>query len=281
VRSWRIAARGMDAEEGSLDSLVAAAEIAVAACSACARATVAWAELAAERSRGYLREGQLEWTAALDEDDEVSSGSTVVGSWSPGSSPRKPSPLSLRSGTGSPPTTPEFGVDRWAKFPAAGLAPSRWRAETEALPDGWLELAAPDGWTTIYVNPALATTSWTRPERQVKPPAPRRYAGRVVNVQSHYAFVRTDPPILVNNRDLASLAKSSKHAKRVGDIFVYRADVDFDLKARQQVTFELAEYKGRVKAVKVCLDQPLHHHVEQQQQQQQHVSPLAALVPPV
>ncbi|KAJ8601963.1 hypothetical protein CTAYLR_004459 [Chrysophaeum taylorii] len=226
--------------------LVAAVEACVAACSACARAAEAWQALCDERSLAYFAAEEAAVassggspTTTLVEHEETSFGDT----WSTASS--------------SPPSSNKENEDqRWAKFPAAGLVPAttttspRTRARASSrLPDGWLELAAPDGWP-IYVNPTLATTSWTRPEL---PRSTERFCGRVVNVQSHYAFVRTDPPILPR----PDSARSAKHAKRVGDIFVYRADVDFELKARQQVTFQLAEYKGRVKAVQVRLQTDL------------------------
>lgn len=263
-----------------IDAFANAAEACVAACSACARATEAWHCLVKERRRLFDREcahaadldllhhhhhhssicldptldmGSAAAAAAAAEDDDVSSSSTnTLGSSSHDSSPRETSFKAWQAFG----TLPNEAVEetKWAKFPAAGLVPPTLahspltglgRQNSSQLPDGWLQLAAPDGWP-LYVNPTLAATSWTRPEPP-KPPtfdslATTSFSGRVVNVQSHYAFIRTDPPILVNRA--AVVAKSGKHAKRVGDIFVYRADVDFELKARQLVTFQLAEYKG-------------------------------------
>lgn len=291
------------------------------ACRATARETEALASLTHERALVFLKDfddsflvDSFERLGRSDEDDEVSS------TYFPHSAS-----LSSMSSRGSSPPKHEvprkrLPEEKWTKYPAAGLgcglsAPTTW-SSTEAtvqrpaswnsgshssswssnsqLADGWLDFSAPDVWP-IYVNRALGTTSWTRPEQPQSfqqstlatttatthfnhpppPPPPlapslssslfdmalrtdesktqtERYSGRVVNVQSHYAFVRTEPPILTNRE--ASVTKGGKHAKRVGDIFVYRQDVDFDLKARQQVTFQLAEYKGRMKAVHVVLD---------------------------
>lgn len=85
-----------------------------------------------------------------------------------------------------------------------------------------------------------------------------RFEGYVVNVQKHFAFIRTDPPLIVDDRfDRAavvhSVCQTGRHAKRAGDIFVYGADVDFALHARQRVTFCLNEFNRRVKAVEVRL----------------------------
>mmetsp|Transcript_8927 Transcript_8927/g.22591 ORF Transcript_8927/g.22591 Transcript_8927/m.22591 type:complete len:266 (+) Transcript_8927:115-912(+) len=251
------------------DALVEAAETCTAACIACARATEAWYGLVDTRCQAFLAKERLDaWSNPWEQqcspgqcsssggdDDDLSSGSTCPSSWSSGSSPRKSVALWTSTSSSSLSSQPFASHDetKWAKFPAAGLVPPTPMAPRSSarLPEGWLELPAPDGWTTIYVNTSLSTTSWTRPE--IPRGTAERYVGRVINVQSHYAFVRTDPPIIVNNRDITA-HKSAKHAKRIGDIFVYRADVEFDLKARQQVTFELAEYKGRVKAVHVRLD---------------------------
>lgn len=122
-----------------------------------------------------------------------------------------------------------------------------------SLPQGWVELPGPQS-RPVYVNFQKQLTSWTRPLGD----SADRFQGFVVNVQKHFAFIRTDPPLVVDDRfDSAAIAHSSrqsgKHAKRAGDIFVYCNDVDFKLVAHQRVTFCLTEFNRRVKAVQVLL----------------------------
>lgn len=250
-----------DDQEAYVKQLMVSIETCVSACAGLARVAESWETLTKQQTHLYFVESSSSTSSSSSSTTDASFPSMERRATFPSMECRATWPLCSTTCSRSP-------DERWTKFPAAGLLPPssppppRLRAP---LPPGWIELEAPDGWP-IFVNASLKQTSWSRPRPPLDPDHTiialgKRFEGRVVNVQSHYAFVRTDPPIFSGCSPQqhppapgTPVSKhANKHAKRAGDIFVYCADVDFELRARQRVTFQLAEYRGRVKAVAVLL----------------------------